>query len=494
MRELQAKYKQNDKKYDALAKKIEAAVATVLQTTAWTNEAGIERHFDEHPFFVLVEQLSERAKDSAGIQPDAAALLAKYPWNARLELDEGLDYGSDRPVPSNEKGFIDLETAPDPFPGFPELLTNQYLWGLHEIVGWRYRVEINKKGQLSFKGRGPKDSPLFEMALPPWEAIRVYLQGSLPDVALFAIPELTHEIHSRLAERRRSTSGERAAMDELLAFHDSKWNGFHFVTPYAKDPVAIVQTIQALNTDRSGFVYHFSPSAHLASVGDLPFVSILTLKKYAESFRQEQIDLGDIVGNTPKASPAITQFWADCAYLARYKSLIDEIVRAVLSPNLPYPTYIHYLDYPEEKNPEARELDQALDVPRKHALLLWAYVGKEPASLADFLYDELLSKEANLFPNKVSLPVSLTLLIREREKVMLEAIAARIMAERQKGSNGAISDFEREFSPYAAQVSGSGAIASEYVLNSFHVLHSQATKLVQETAYTVVAAELAAKK
>src|SRR5262249_42529189 len=150
----------------------------------------------------------------------------------------------DRPVPDNEGGFINLDRAPDPFPGFPLLGTNHYLYGLQEIVGWKFGIKQAKK--LTYEGRGPKAPAAMETTLPGWERIRVYLQGSLPEAPLSAILWLTHGIHSRLVERRKSASGELSRMDALLAFLDSKWNGFYFQVPYSKERVAIVEPVHAL--------------------------------------------------------------------------------------------------------------------------------------------------------------------------------------------------------------------------------------------------------
>src|SRR5689334_21289315 len=156
MAKLEAKYKQQDKKYDALADAIEKEIAKSLKATVWltTEEAGTARTLGEHPYFARGSELARAAQ--AGAAPGNAmgdakvlarrkALLAKFPWIPRVELDVGLDGGSDRPVPKNDKGFIDLGASANPFPGFPELSTNQYLFGLQEIVGWRAGVKPGKK-------------------------------------------------------------------------------------------------------------------------------------------------------------------------------------------------------------------------------------------------------------------------------------------------------------------------------------------------------------
>jgi hypothetical protein len=474
MSRLQAKYKQADKKYDALADEIEKEVRKALKSTVWLSEqeAGAPRLFVEHPAFAQIEHLSkvaqtELSKAEGKKKSRREALLAKFPWIPRLELDLGLEHGSDRPVPTNEKGFIAMGTVPEPVRGFPELLTNQYLYGLQEIVSWRLGVKAGKK--LSFEGRDPKKPAAMETELPGWEKIRVLLLGSLPEVPLYAIPSLTHAIHARLAERRRSPSGEPSRMDEELAFLDSKWNGFTFQVPYSKERLAVVQTVHALMTDRAGFFYGFPESQKMAKVGDLPFVSVQTYQQYARVFLDQRIETADFVQNTPAATAAGDRLQAGCAYLARYKGLVDAFVRAVLSPTLRYPEYLAILDYPKDKMPTERKVAPEFDVPRKHAVLVWAYVGKDPEKLADFLYDNLLDKEANRFPNNVSLAATFTTLVREKEPEMLKAIASRIADERKGVPSGTDkqripSDFEREFSPGPTYLDPGGEPASGFLL------------------------------
>jgi hypothetical protein len=483
---LQAKYKQSDKKYATLAKKMQKAVQNALASTPWP-EGGAERSLADHPWNALVAALGEAALQADGKKPAQAVLLTRFPWSEELELVQGLQFGSDRPIPAHDAGFIDLESPPDPFPGFPEQLTNLYLYGLQEIVGWRYRVEDGKKP--AFLGRGAKDAPELEEELPGWEALRVYLSGSIPEVPLLAVPRLTHALHSRLAERRRSTEGQPARMDELLAFLDSKWNGFQFPTPYAKDRLAIALPVQALITDRDGFVYRFPPGARLREVGDIPFVSLVTLIEYGRVFRGEELTAGDFIRETPAGKACTDQFWADCTYLARYRTLLDSIARAVLAPQVPYPTYLRHLDYPEGKLPLERGPDAAFDVPRRHVLLLWAHAGKDPAVLADFLHAELLDQEKNRFPSAVSVAGECTQLVRQREQELLQAVAGHAAVERERKS-GEPGDYEREFSPHATFLEPDGALSPDALLHSFHAFHAPLAAAIQDAAYAVLLEEI----
>jgi hypothetical protein len=500
MSRLQAKYKQADKKYETLADDIEKEVRKALKSTVWLSEkdAGTPRHFTEHPFFTLVDQLSKTAQSEpsraeAKKNANRDALLVKFPWIPRVELDIGLDGGSDRPVPANEKGFIALGTSLDPVRGFPELQTNQYLYGLQEIVGWHTGIKAGKK--VVYEGRDPKKPPVMETALPSWEKIRVFLQGSLPEVPLFAMPWLKHTIHARLVERRKLPSGAVSRMDEELAFLDSKWNGFTFQVPFSKERLVVVYPMHVLMTDRKGFFNGFPQSEQMSKVGDLPFISIQTYQQYAQAFLGQKIGGSEFVHNAAAATGAGDKFQADCAYLSRYKSLIDQFACAILSPNLPYPQHMAFVDYPKGKMPSDRKLDPAFDVSRKYALLVWAYVGKDPAKLADFLHDNLLDKEANRFPNNVELASLFTVMAREKEKEMMQGIASRIGDERKASSASdksqpSPSDFEREFSPYPIYLDSKGEPASDLLLDSFQAFHEQATKVIQDAAYTVVQKEI----
>jgi len=484
--ELQQKYGPNDKKYEALAKKVDKAVRDAIAKSQWTCADGTTRPFSAHPLFTWIAELSAAAQAKSTRKSE---LLAKYPWPVPLELVPALEYGSDRPVPAHENGFIDLGAAPEPAPGFPDLFVNQYLFGLQEIVGWQYRVQSGKK--LAFQGRGPKDAPACSTELPAWETLRVYLSGSLPEVPLLAMPRLTHEIHTRLVERRRTASGALAPMDELFGFLDARWNGFLFTLACSKERLAIVLPAHALLTDRTGFVYHFPTGQHLGGVGDIPFVSDLTQQAYAKAFRGEDWSVGDFINGTPGAKASADRFWADCTYLARYRALLDELVRAVLVPHLRYPAYLAYLDYPADRWPGERTADPTLDVPRRHALLLWARAGRDPVKLADLLFDEVLGREENAFPNAVSLPVQVTTWVREHERELVDSVVAETASRRTASADATgPCDFERQFSPNATYLDPGTSPGAAYVMTSFHDLNTPAAELVRDAAYRVVLAEL----
>src|SRR5262245_19551885 len=158
LRELWTKYKQDEKKLDAFVVKVDKAVHKALASTVLPGDADPARHLDTHPFVVRVNELAAAARAAAG-KPSAAAaaFVTSHPWSKQLELVEGLQYGSDRPVPPHENGFIRLGKLPEPVPGFPELCVNQYLFGLHEIAGWQSGV--SEKPALAFRGRTAKDPP-----------------------------------------------------------------------------------------------------------------------------------------------------------------------------------------------------------------------------------------------------------------------------------------------------------------------------------------------
>jgi hypothetical protein len=487
---LQQKYKLDDKKYDALAKKLDKDVRAALNSTVWleAEEGHPARTFKEHPWVVLVSKLADAARADTRNRknsPEETRLLTKFPWKPALELTDGLQYGSDRPVPQNENGFIELGSAAI-FPGYPELTANHYLFGLHEIVGSDFRIKKGKKPE--FAGRTPKDPPVAQTELSDWEQIRVYLEGSLPEVPLYAIPWLTHEIHSRLADRRKPADGKPVPMDELLALLDSKWNGFSFEAPWGKDRISIVAPPHDLLTDNSGFAYQFPKSAQMASVGDLPFISVLTLQQYAQAFRGEKIEPGDFIQVTPAAKAAQDQFTLDGRYLTRYKSLIDVIVRAVLQPNLRYPLYLQACDYPDGKVPDERGINHLLDKPRKYSLVLWACAGEDPAKLADMLQDDLLGKPANAFPADVPVQLMLSQVVIENEAEMLKAVTDRIAKER--GSTGAPADYEREFSPYPKCLDVDGLADSSLLIDSYTELQGRVATLIQNVAYADVLKEV----
>lgn len=473
MDELYAEYGAKDSKYESLAKKIDKEAAKRLAALG------------EQPWKTLVDELAEAAREGAVRKKNSAAvagLLERFPWNTELELVLGLQFGSDRPVPQHENGFIALGSAPEGFPGYPDLLPNEYLWGLDEIVGWQNAVGL-KQGP-DFAGRGPKDASSSATEMPAGEAVRVLLQGSLPEVPLFAIPELTRRIHVRLAERRRSESGEPAAMDLLLAFLDSKWNGFTFQAPYAEDSFAIVRPVHALYTENNGFLGHFPTAQQHAESGDMPFVAVQTYAQYASTFLGEQKTAEDFV----EAPGGGDRWLAENNYLAGYKKLIDELVRALLAPNLPYPRYLAAYDYPEGRGPAARDAE-GYDVPRSHAVLAWAHAGKDPAALADFLHDELLTQEANRFPSEQSPAIALTLLVREREQELLAGIAETIRAERE-AHGGDPGPYEREFSPFPTYLDTTGPPATVHLVHSFQAFHEPATSAIRNAAYAVVLKEL----
>jgi hypothetical protein len=411
-----------------------------------------------------------------------AGLLERFPWDTELELVLGLQFGSDRPVPQHENGFIELGSAPEGFPGYPDLLPNEYLWGLDEIVSWQNAV--GGKSGRDFAGRGPKEASSSATEMPAGEAVRVGLLGALPDVPLFAIPELTRRIHARLAERRRSASGEAAVMDQVLAFLDSKWNGFTFQAPYSEDTFAIVRPVHALYTENNGFLGHFPTAQHLSEVGDMPFVAVQTYAQHANAFQGEQKTAREFVG----APGGGERFLSECNYLAGYKKLVDELVRALLAPNLPFPRYLAVFDYPQGKSPAARDA-AGYDVPRAHALLAWAHAGKDPLALADFLHDELLTQETNQFPSETSPAIALTLLVRQREQELLAGIAEKIRAEREAHA-GEPGPFEREFSPFPTYLETTGTPATVHLLHSFHAFHEPVTSAIRDAAFAVVLKEL----
>ena len=494
MAKLQAKYKQQDKKYDALADAIEKEIAKSLKSTVWltAEEAGAAHTLGEHPYFARGSALAHAAQTgAAGGDAKAAArrksLLAKYPWIPRVELDVGLDGGTDRPVPKNEKGFIDLGAPPDPFPGFPELCVNQYLFGLQEIVGWRAGVQPGKKA--AFGGRDPKKPPAMETALPGYERVRVLLAGTMPEVALLALPELTHEIHTRLAERRRGTSNDPAPMDEELALLDSKWDGFVFDVPWSKDRMTVVQPILPLMADRKGFFYRFKDSGHMAEVGDLPFISIQTYPQFAQAFLGQKLGRGDFIKTSAGGKAANEAFLAHTAYLVRYRTLLDQIARAALCPSSRYPEYLAYLDYPKDKMPGERKADPELDVSRKHAVLLFAFAGGDPAKVADWLFEHVLDKDENRFPKDVGLSAVFTAAVRREEPEILRAIAGRIAEDRKAAGGKSLCAFEREFSPYATYLDVQGEPSSDFLLASFHAFHERAAKVVREAAASAVEKE-----
>lgn len=478
MGRIHKKYKKSAKKYESLARKIEKSVIKALA----------ESPISEHPHLRFMEELSEGAlaesrKKTNGLETQQ--LLKAYPWDNVLELVTGLQDGSDRGIPDHDNGFIHLGRVPEPLPAYPDLMINQYLYGFREVISWQYRVKSGKK--MVFLGREKKtEKPAMETEPPPWESVRVYLDGMMPNVPLLAIPRLTHRIHSKLVELRRKEGGQLSQMDELLVFLDSKWNGFYFANPYTGKNEAFIQPVHALFTEKHGFVYQFPEARPLSLQGDIPFVSLRTYQVYGKTFMNENVDVISFIRDTTEANRVRGQFFSESIYLARYKSLVDLIVRAVLVPDLPYPIYLENYDYPKDKWPKLKEriFDRALDVPRKHALLLWAFVDKDPEKLAEFLHENLLSKEAHQFPQDSSLPVEFTLLIREMEKEMVSAVT-----ERAKEGG----DFAREFTPFQEYESGRGATCSDYLAASHLAFHGELSQIIRETARSCVLDELGEK-
>jgi len=490
MAALQQKYGPSEEKFDDLARRIEKAVSAAIGATAWL-DAGTEgeRRIKDHPALATLHALAEAAKGDAKKRskndPETKKLLTRHPWDKQLELAAGLDYGSDRPVPDHENGFISLGSV-EAGTVLPELPVNQYLYGFGEIVGWQYRVKAGKK--LAFEGRTAKDPPAMATELPGWESVRVYLKGNLPEVPLLAVPWLTHRIHARLAERRRSADGAPAPLDEFLALMDSRWNGFQFQLPYTRDRVAVAAPLLDLYTDRKSLVYQFPSSAKKESVGDLPFISILTLQRFAQLMLQEEIQPGDFIGPTEEAGAAQDQFSTDCKYVARYKSLLDEIVRAVLVPGSPYPAYLANFDFPSDARPTTRAVSGRFDVPRKYALLLWAWAGKDPVKVADFLHEHLLNRNECVFPGDEVLQQKLVVVVRAHEAELMRDIVDRIVADR--GAGGAPGDFEREFSPYPTYLATDGQPHSDYLVHSYQTFHETPAAVVRDAAFTVALAEV----
>ncbi len=496
---LLASYKNNEKRYEALAEKIRIDVEKRLASSPWmpAESATPALALASHPFNVLVRDLAQQAEKLGAAEkgkPKLArpSLLADYPWLGRLELDLGLDLGSDRPIPKHHLGFIDLGDAPDPWTGFPELATNYYLFGLQRIAGWRTGVKLSKSGEPSFAGWDDKNPPQADTSLPGWEALRVYLLGSRPAVTLQALPALTHAVHARLVERRKSAAGELSRMDHALAFLDSKWNGFAFRAPFTKQPIAVVIPMHLLMSDRKGFFDRFAGSAKLASVGDLPFIAMQTVRQFEQLFPLTAANEAVPASAGVESSGDTDAFTTQCAYLTRYRMLLDLFARSILTPHLPLPEYLAYADCTKGSLQHERQVQSGWDVPRKYAVLAWAYVGKDPAKLADFLFDELLGKAPNQFPSSEHLVFQFVKLARAREADMLAVIAQRIQAERTaKGPDASQpSVFELEFSPYADYLGQDGAPTSDYLFHSFRTFHDAPSKMVRDAAHALVAKEV----
>lgn len=483
-------YKTAEKKYEALAKKIEQAAEKAIEAAEWrpAGEGGTARPLAQHPRAAYLAQLSASVAAGKRTSASAAALLEVFPWRESLELIEGIQYGSDRPIPKNENGFIDLGAAVAPCAGFPDLSLNTYLWGLGEVVGWRYRVDDKKSPR--FEGRGPKDAPETLDELPGWEHVRVALHGVRADTALLALPALTHAIHARGVERRRQASGELDAFDRFAALLDSRWNGYLVQLPYTKTPVAIVSPVHAAIVDRKGFLFRFPQSEHMGEVGDLPFISVTTQRDYGKHFLDLAVTPGDLIRNTPDAKRLIERFWEDCTYLSRYKLVVDLIARSVLTPSVPLPLYLAAYDFKDRALPADGAAEGDFDVPRAHALLVWAWSGGDPAKVADFLHDEIVAVEGHRYPSKAALQILFSTKVRERQAELLNSIAERVVAERAARAAGqGPGDLELELSPYATW-GGSEAPALSHLVRHYHAFHEPLAKAVSEVAWTMVRGEL----
>lgn len=481
---LAAEYETNEKRYESLVKRVDKAVEKALADTTWQGE----RSLAEHPARVLIEALEAELLETATARKRRngelqAALLERYPWLPEVEFMIGLHHGSDRPIPEHVEGFIHLGSAVGEFPGYPELLTNHYLYGLREVVHWQYLVETKRK--TAFGGRGPKDPPVTGTSLPTWEALRVYLQGTTPDVPLFAIPQLTHRIHARLGERRAEEENGAAIhgrhpMDETLAFLDARWDGYSVELPYSDDRLPVVFPAHDLFADSQGFLFRFQRSAELHETGEMPFIGSPTNQLYGQLFHDVDLDLAEY--NEPyqgRAAVVMAAFQNESVYLARYKTLISQLVRAVCAPQLAYPAAMAYLDYPDGRGPSGREWRDDLDVPRSHAVLVWAAVAKDPEAYADWLYDNVLSVEEFRFPSIESLATAFTLAVRERREELLALVAANDDP-----------DFQREFSPYTEYLSGEGEPNVVAMLASFHAFHAPLEEAIRDAAWSVIQREI----
>ena len=493
LRELSVEFGPKEGKYRSLVKAVRKSVEKHLGQFEAPLGGGVELTLEAHPRLGLVAELADAARERGKGKKNSAevkALLEAYPWHEMLELPRGLEYGSDRAIPPNHDGFIVLNGTPDPLPGYPELTVNHYLYGLGEIASWNTGVKV-KKGEPEYVGRTAGERARAADELPSWEALRVYLSGSVPDVPLLAIPELTHRIHQRLVERRREDAGgERAPVDELLTLFDSKWNGFCFETPYTKEPISIAVPVIALFADRNGFLNRFGDSEQLASVGDLPFLAIQSYMEYGERFQGSKVTSGDFISHTAAGEDCTRKFEQDIAYLCRYRMLLDLIVRALLTPEVAYPSYLVYHDYPKGRLPEERSDDRKYDVSRRHAVLLWAAMDRDPERLADWLHDEVLSRPENRMPTKKSPAVAFLVRAREKQEQLLGMVRERTAAARVREASGksaeGLDPYALEFSPYEDFLmpeSGSNATA---VAASFHAYHAALSREISAAAYDVV--------
>jgi hypothetical protein len=334
-------------------------------------------------------------------------------------------------------------------------------------------------------GRGKKETPKMEEDLPPWEKIRTYLYGSRPEASLYAAPALIHAIHTRLQERRRGEMGRLSLMDETLAFMDSKWNGFICESPYSKKPIALAIPLHTLYAKKGGYIYRFPYAGRLTLAGDVPFLSDCTYQEYGERFLNLKVGVGGFIRETADARKVTEAYRAASLYLVRYKCLVESIVMAVLFPNVRYPSHLKNFDFRggEAVDPLDRKIQKNLDMPRKHALMVWAYAEKDPKKLADYLHDNLLSREANRFPNDISLLAQFTALVRKNDRAMVKAITDRISKE---GSE----EYRMEFCPYQEYGATSGSWHSDYLVSSYHTFHSRLSDVIREAALSCVIDEI----
>ena len=319
----------------------------------------------------------------------------------------------------------------------------------------------------------------------------MYLEGSTPATALYGVPRFTHMVHSRLAERRLKDEGATPHMDDFLVMLDSKWNGFQFEVPETGERVAFVQPVHWLFIDGKGFVFQFPRAEPLARVGDIPFFSVQTYSRFADLYLGQRVGFGDFIAFNEKARQVQAAFSKEQRSLSRYKALIDVFGRAILAPNLRYPTYLSAYDYPDGAMPLGREIDYDFDMPRRHAILVWAYVGKDPAALADFLYDHLFTREDLRFPSQEGLAVQLTLMVRQMEEELVRGVAERIAQEREgeavlNSPGYEVGDYEREFSPYPEYRALVGRPSAAYLAYSFHEFHRPIFEHIRAAAREVV--------
>jgi len=237
----------------------------------------------------------------------------------------------------------------------------------------------------------------------------------------------------------------------------------------------------SLISDRQGFVQRFPTGQRLTESGDVPFVSVLTLQRYAEVVRHETIDPVDLVALTPEAKAATDAFWRDCTYLARYRGLIELFGRAVLAPSQPLPRALAYLDFVAPAASDGSEC-----APRAHALLVWAAVGEDPLALADWLHEHVLALPENAFPGESSPTVAFAQYARAHEGELRAAVAKRVAEERAR--SGATGDYERAF---AGAGGGAGGPPTAELAAAFRAFHAPLAECIRGAALAVVQAELA---